>query len=82
MTPFIRPAADPLETPVAAAINRLWLADEETVLRELRPLARQEPAVRAEITAHAAALAGVEQTHTYVVMEEVKSTRAVPIEES
>ena len=29
-----------------------------------------------------AALAGVEQTHTYVVMEEVKSTRAVPIEES
>jgi Lrp/AsnC family transcriptional regulator, leucine-responsive regulatory protein len=28
-----------------------------------------------------AALAGVEQTHTYVVMEEVKSTRAVPIDE-
>lgn len=28
-----------------------------------------------------AAIAGVEQTHTYVVMEEVKSTRAVPIEE-
>jgi Lrp/AsnC family leucine-responsive transcriptional regulator len=28
-----------------------------------------------------AALAGVEQTHTYVVMEEVKSTRAIPIDE-
>ena len=28
-----------------------------------------------------AAIAGVEQTHTYVVMEEVKSTRAVPIDE-
>ena len=28
-----------------------------------------------------AALAGVEQTHTYVVMEEVKSTRAVAIDE-
>ncbi len=28
-----------------------------------------------------AAIAGVEQTHTYVVMEEVKSTRAVPIAE-
>jgi Lrp/AsnC family leucine-responsive transcriptional regulator len=28
-----------------------------------------------------AALAGIEQTHTYVVMEEVKSTRAVPIDE-
>ena len=28
-----------------------------------------------------AALAGVEQTHTYVVMEEVKSTRVVPIDE-
>ena len=56
MTPFIRSAAEPLETPVAAAINRLWLADEEAVLRELLPLARQEPAVRAGITAHAAAL--------------------------
>jgi Lrp/AsnC family transcriptional regulator, leucine-responsive regulatory protein len=28
-----------------------------------------------------AALEGVQQTHTYVVMEEVKSTRAVPIDE-
>ena len=28
-----------------------------------------------------AALEGVEQTHTYVVMEEVKSTRAIPVDE-
>ena len=28
-----------------------------------------------------AALAGIEQTHTYVVMEEVKSTRAIPVDE-
>ena len=28
-----------------------------------------------------AALAGIEQTHTYVVMEEVKSTRAIAIDE-
>jgi Lrp/AsnC family leucine-responsive transcriptional regulator len=28
-----------------------------------------------------AALDGIEQTHTYVVMEEVKSTRAIPIDE-
>ena len=27
-----------------------------------------------------AALSGIEQTHTYVVMEEVKSTRAIPID--
>ena len=27
-----------------------------------------------------AALTGIEQTHTYVVMEEVKSTRAIPID--
>lgn len=27
-----------------------------------------------------AALAGVEQTHTYVVMEEVKSSRAIPLD--
>ena len=56
MTPFIRAAAEPLETPVATAINRLWLADEEAVLRELLPLAREEPAARAEISARAAAL--------------------------
>ncbi|MBS0396138.1 MAG: bifunctional proline dehydrogenase/L-glutamate gamma-semialdehyde dehydrogenase PutA, partial [Proteobacteria bacterium] len=56
MTPFIReagaaPAADGL-----AAVNRLWLADEDTVLRELLPLARLEPGDRAAITEHAAAL--------------------------
>jgi Lrp/AsnC family transcriptional regulator, leucine-responsive regulatory protein len=28
-----------------------------------------------------AALTGVQQTHTYVVMEEVKSTRAIPVSE-
>ena len=28
-----------------------------------------------------AALSGVEQTHTYVVMEEVKSTRSVPLDD-
>lgn len=28
-----------------------------------------------------AALSGVQQTHTYVVMEEVKSSRAIPIDE-
>ena len=56
MTPFLRPAAEPLEGPIAAAVNRLWLADEEAVLRELLPLARLEPAARAEISAHAAAL--------------------------
>ena len=28
-----------------------------------------------------AALSGVQQTHTYVVMEEVKSTRAITIDE-
>jgi RHH-type transcriptional regulator, proline utilization regulon repressor / proline dehydrogenase / delta 1-pyrroline-5-carboxylate dehydrogenase len=56
MTPFIRPPGEPLESAVAAAINRLWLADEETVLRELLPLARLEPPARAAITAHAAAL--------------------------
>jgi Lrp/AsnC family leucine-responsive transcriptional regulator len=29
-----------------------------------------------------AAIAGVQQTHTYVVMEEVKSTRAIPIRDA
>ena len=56
MTPFIRRAGEPLESTVAGAINRLWLADEETVLRELLPLARLEPGARAAITAHAAQL--------------------------
>ncbi len=56
MTSFIRPSAEPLEGPVGAAINRLWLADEDAVLRELLPLARLEPAARAAVAAHATAL--------------------------
>ncbi|HUO95127.1 MAG TPA: bifunctional proline dehydrogenase/L-glutamate gamma-semialdehyde dehydrogenase PutA [Steroidobacteraceae bacterium] len=56
MTPFLRPTGDALELPIAGAINRLWLADEESVIRELLPLARLEPQARAAITAHAASL--------------------------
>ena len=56
MTEFIRPAGEVLERPIAAALNRLWLADEDVVLRELLPLARLEPGERAAIAAHAAAL--------------------------
>ncbi len=56
MSAFIRPAGESLERPNAAAINRLWLADEDVVLRELLPLARLEPRERAEVAAHAAAL--------------------------
>ena len=56
MAPFLHPSAASLESPIGAAINRLWLADEDVVLRELLPLARLEPAARAEVTAYAAAL--------------------------
>ena len=56
MTSFVRPAGEPLESPVGAAINRLWLADEDAVLRELLPLARLEPAARAAVAARATAL--------------------------
>ncbi len=56
MTTFIRPTGEALERPIAAALNRLWLADEEVVLRELLPLARLEPQQRAEVAAHAASL--------------------------
>ena len=56
MSAFIRPAGESLERPIAAAINRLWLADEDVVLRELLPLARLEPRERAEVAAHAASL--------------------------
>ncbi len=56
MTAFIRPIGEALERPIAAALNRLWLADEEVVLRELLPLARLEPAQRAAVAAHAASL--------------------------
>jgi len=42
---------------IASGINRLWLADEDAVLRELLPLARPASTdVQAAITAHAAAL--------------------------
>ena len=56
MPRFIRPADEPLEGPLGSAINRLWLADEDAVLRELLPLARLEPADRAAVAAEAAAL--------------------------
>jgi len=56
MTAFVRPTSRVPATP-AAAINRLWLADEDAVLAELLPLARPaDETVRAQITAHAAAL--------------------------
>ena len=44
---LIRPAATPFTTPVGDAINRLWLADEASVLREILPLARLPDAARA-----------------------------------
>jgi RHH-type proline utilization regulon transcriptional repressor/proline dehydrogenase/delta 1-pyrroline-5-carboxylate dehydrogenase len=56
MSAFIRPAGESLERPIAASINRLWLADEDVVLRELLPLARLEPHERTAVAAHAAAL--------------------------
>ena len=51
---LIRPAATPFTTPVGDAINRLWLADEASVLREILPLARLPDAARGE--AHARAI--------------------------
>ena len=56
MAPFIRRSGEPLETPLSGAINRLWLADEDAVLRELLPLARLPEGERAAVQAHAAAL--------------------------
>ena len=56
MVQFVRPNSH-IPPSIAAAINRLWLADEDTVLRELLPLARPANAdVQAAITAHAASL--------------------------
>ncbi len=56
MAQFVRPNSQ-VPTTIAAVINRLWLADEDAVLRELLPLARPASAeARAQITAHAAAL--------------------------
>ena len=56
MPPFIRPDGESLETPLGAAINRLWLADEDAVLRELLPLARLPLPEQAAVQAHAAGL--------------------------
>lgn len=43
------------DRPVAAAINRLWLADEDLVMRELLPLARVDSAAADRVTAAASA---------------------------
>ncbi|HXQ31879.1 MAG TPA: bifunctional proline dehydrogenase/L-glutamate gamma-semialdehyde dehydrogenase PutA [Steroidobacteraceae bacterium] len=56
MTPFLWPEGQSLESPLGTAVNRLWLADEDTVLRELLPLARLEDDARAAIVAAATAL--------------------------
>ena len=45
---FIRPAATPLESAVARAINPRYLADETDCVRELIELARLDPATRDE----------------------------------
>ena len=51
---LIRRPGQPFTTPVGDAINRLWLADEASVLREILPLARLPDAARSE--AHARAI--------------------------
>ena len=56
MAPFLHQTPASLESPIGSAINRLWLADEDAVLRELLPLARLEPSARAEVSAYAASL--------------------------
>ncbi len=56
MPAFISADGQSLESSVGRAINRLWLADEDTVLRELLPLARPEEGARAAIAAQAIAL--------------------------
>jgi RHH-type transcriptional regulator, proline utilization regulon repressor / proline dehydrogenase / delta 1-pyrroline-5-carboxylate dehydrogenase len=56
MASRIETALESGESPVGAAINRLWLADEEAVLRELLPLARLEPRDRDAVRSHATAL--------------------------
>jgi RHH-type proline utilization regulon transcriptional repressor/proline dehydrogenase/delta 1-pyrroline-5-carboxylate dehydrogenase len=53
---FARAAGQAFETPVGRAVNRLWLADETEVLRELLPLARLPDAERARVRDHAIAL--------------------------
>ena len=56
MVQCVRPNSQ-VPVTIASTVNRLWLADEDTVLQELLPLARPASAdVQAAITAHAAAL--------------------------
>jgi RHH-type proline utilization regulon transcriptional repressor/proline dehydrogenase/delta 1-pyrroline-5-carboxylate dehydrogenase len=49
MSSFIRADGEALDSPLGRAINRLWLVDEDVVLRELLPLARLPDAERAAI---------------------------------
>ena len=56
MASRIETASESGEGLVGAAINRLWLAEEEAVLRELLPLARLEPRDRDAVRSHATAL--------------------------
>ncbi|HZF27114.1 MAG TPA: bifunctional proline dehydrogenase/L-glutamate gamma-semialdehyde dehydrogenase PutA [Steroidobacteraceae bacterium] len=46
---FVRPAGTALETPLAAAINALYLAEERECISGLLPLARLEPEVRTRV---------------------------------
>ena len=65
MSAFISADGRSLESPVGHAINRLWLADEDAVLRELLPLARPVEGARAAIAAEAIALVeSVRRTQT------------------
>ena len=52
-TNIIRRPGEPFVTAVGTAINRLWLADEAAVLRELLPLARLPEPAAAEAQARA-----------------------------
>ena len=56
MPSLIRADLDSLETPLSRAINRLWLADEDSVLHELLPLARLDEAAKASVDREAVAL--------------------------
>jgi RHH-type proline utilization regulon transcriptional repressor/proline dehydrogenase/delta 1-pyrroline-5-carboxylate dehydrogenase len=56
MQPFIRRTGEPIDTALGARINRLWLADEEAVLRELLPLARLPESEQAEVQRRAGEL--------------------------
>src|SRR5450432_1118636 len=56
MPSLVRADAESLDNPIARAVNRLWLADEDTVLRELLPLARLDDGARTTIVKDAVAL--------------------------